>query len=182
MAEAVRIVLLEQAADIARNCTVRRPLLLYNLFALLESAVLPHSAEVLPNLRDQEQPLRDALADRNDDLYAQLLIAHAVNQHASRQDLDFWLRLLDHEEVDYVSAGIVGLRESGWENALASLPQVKQAHERYPELGPFEGEVMLLIDTYPELNWPDCARDHVLDPEISALIHKHGRERYVPKN
>ena len=79
---------------------------------------MPPIPEVLQNLREEEQPLRESLADRNDDLYAQLLIAHAVNQHGSRQDVAFWRRLLDHDHPDYVSAGIVGLRESGWENAL----------------------------------------------------------------
>jgi hypothetical protein len=179
-AEAVRIVLLEDAAEIVGTGTVRRPFLLYNLFSLLEAVELPKVPEVLQNLRDQERPLREALADQNDDLYAQLLIAHAVNQHRSKQDVDFWLSLLDHQSVDYVSAGIVGLRESGWETALTYLPKVKALHERYPELGPFEDEVMLVVDTYPDQNWPDCARDHVVDRDIMELIKKHGQDRYVP--
>ena len=180
-AEAVRIILLEAAAEIARTGRVERPLLLYNLFSLLEAVELPKMPEVLPNLRDQEQPLRQALAEQNDDLYAQLLIAHAVNQYGSRQDVQFWLSLLDHQDINYISAGVVGLREAGWETALNYLPRVKALHEQFPELGPFEDEVMLLVDTYPDLTWPDCARDHVTDRETMQFLSKHGRERYVPE-
>ena len=180
-ADALRVILLGETAQIAGTREVRRPLLLYNLFSLLEAIELPRIPDVLQNLRDEEQPLSDALVDQNDDLYAQLLIAHAVNQHGSSQDMEFWLRLLEHDNLDYVSAGIVGLRESGWENALVHLERVKLACGQHPELGSFEDEVMLLIDTYPDLNWPDCARDHVRDPEIQRLIEKHGRDRYVPK-
>jgi hypothetical protein len=179
--EALCIVLLDEAAEIARNGRVRNPLLLFNIFSVLEAVQVPKVAPVLETLRDYEQPLRDALADKNDDLYAQLLLAHAVNQHASKQDIEFWLSLLDHDNVDDVSAGIVGLRESGWENAVTHLPRVKQAHEQHPELGPFEDEVMLLVDTYPTMNWPDCARDHVIASDIWQLLAKHGADRYVPE-
>lgn len=179
--EALCVVLLAETAEIARSGQVRNRLLLFNIFSVLEAVQIPKVAPVLETLRNYEQPLRDALADRNDDLYAQLLLAHAVNQHASKQDIEFWLSLLDRDNVDDVSAGIVGLRESGWENAVTHLPRVRQAHEQHPELGPFEDEVMLLVDTYPAMNWPDCARDHVTSSDIWQLIAKHGGDRYVPK-
>lgn len=81
-------------------------------------------------LRRFDQPLADALANHHDDLYAQLLLAHAVNQDGSAKDIEFWLGLLQHANVDYVNAGVVGLRESGPRNALWHLPPVKEAHER----------------------------------------------------
>jgi hypothetical protein len=179
-ADGLRAILLEEAAAIANTRPVNRPLLLYNLFALLEAIKLPGAPELLQVLREEEQPLSRALADQGDDLYAQLLVAHAVNQNASPQDLAFWLGLLDHENVDYVSAGAVGLRESGPENALRHLPKVKEAYARHEDLGSFDDEVMLLLDTYPDVNWPLLAQEFVLDQEIRAWIAHHEGDRYKP--
>ena len=128
LADALQVLLLEEAGQIAKTGHVQRPLLLYNVFSLLEALRLPGVAELLQILRRYEQPLAAALTDQHDDLYAQLLLAHAVNQHGSAEDLKFWLSLLDHENVDYVNAGVVGLRESGARNALRYLEQVKEAH------------------------------------------------------
>jgi hypothetical protein len=155
-------------------------LLLYNVFSLLEAVRLPRTAELLQILREFERPLAVALLDQHDDLYAQLLLAHAVNQHGSAEDLRFWLNLLDHENVDYVNAGVVGLRESGARNALRYLDRAKEAHRRHPELGSFGDEVMLLLDTYPDFNWALTAGEYVLDEETRALIQSHDRDRYRP--
>ena len=151
---AIRILLLEESALIERNGHVQRPLLLYHLFSLLEAVKMPGGVvDPLRHLRRFERPLAAALDAEKDDLYAQLLLAHAVNQEGSPGDLKFWRGLLEHDCVDYVNSGVVGIRESGPRNALRFLPEVKQAHQRRPELGPFETEVMLLLDTYPEFNW-----------------------------
>jgi hypothetical protein len=179
-ADALHVLLLEEAGQIAKTGQVQRPLLLYNVFSLLEALRLPGVEELLQILRRYEQPLAVALTDQHDDLYAQLLLAHAVNQHGSAEDLKFWLGLLDHENVDYVNAGVVGLRESGACNALRYLERVKEAHRRHPELGAFGDEVMLLLDTYPDFNWALQAGEYVLDEETKALIQSHDRDRYRP--
>lgn len=181
LAEAIQVLLLAEAARLAETGQVRRPLLLYNLFSLLEAVKLPGVIDALRILRKFEQPLTAALAERHDDLYAQLLIAHAVNQHGSREDLQFWLDLLDHQSIDYVNAGVVGLRESGSHNALFHLPKVKDAHRRHPELGSFDDEVMLLLDTYPDVNWDLLAGEYVLDEETRNLIRSKDRVRYRPE-
>ena len=180
LADALQILLLEEAGQIAKTGRVQRPLLLYNIFSLLEAVRLPGIEELLQILRRYERPLAVALADQHDDLYAQLLLAHAVNQHGSAEDLRFWLSLLDHENVDYVNAGVVGLRESGARNALRYLEEVRKAHQRHPELGSFGDEVMLLLDTYPDFNWALQAGEYVLDEETTALIQAHDRDRYRP--
>ncbi|MCY2994632.1 MAG: hypothetical protein NTY19_43240 [Planctomycetota bacterium] len=180
-AEALRIILLEEAGVIAKTRRVGRPLLLYNTFSLLEAVKIPGIPELLQIFRAEELPLAAALADQHDDLYAQLLIAHAVNQYGSPQDLEFWLQLLEHEDVDYVNAGVVGLRESGPYNALRHLARIKAAHEQHPELGSFADEVMLLLDTYPDFNWLLGSGEFVLDLETKSLIERYDRERYKPE-
>lgn len=180
LADALQVLLLEEAGQIAKTGHAPRPLLLYNISSLLEAMRLPGVAELLQILRRYEQPLAEALKDQHDDLYAQLLLAHAVNQHGSVEDLKFWLRLLDHDNVNYVNAGVVGLRESGARNALRYLEQVRKAHQRHPELGSFGDEVMLLLDTYPDFNWALTAGEYVLDEETKVLIQSHDRDRYRP--
>ncbi len=172
--QAVRVLLLEESLAIERKGHVQRPLLLYNLFSLLEAVKLPGVVDQLRHLCRFEQPL----AAEEDDLYAQLLLAHAVNQEGSPGDLEFWRGLLEHPCVDYVNSGVVGLRESGPQNALRFLPEVKQAHRRRPELGPFETEVMLLLDTYPEFNWSVIHQEYCLDPDTTALIKDYDQRRY----
>jgi len=181
LADALHVVLLEAAAELERSLTVTRPLLLYNVFALLEAVKLSRLEPVMEILRRFDQPLADALTNHHDDLYAQLLLAHAVNQDGSAKDIEFWLGLLQHANVDYVNAGVVGLRESGPRNALWHLPPVKEAHERCRQLGSFSDEVMLLLDTYPDFNWGLTCGEFVLDPDTLALIRQHDRERYRPK-
>jgi hypothetical protein len=180
LTEAIQVLLLAEAAHLAGTGQARRPLLLYNLFSLLEAAKLPGVIDSLRILRKFEKPLAAALAEQHDDLHAQLLIAHAVNQHGSTEDLRFWLDLLDHECLDYVNAGVVGLRESGSRNALSHLPKIKEAHRRHPGLGSFDDEVMLLLDTYPEVNWDLLVGEYVLDEETRNLIRSQDRVRYRP--
>ena len=173
--------LLDAAADSDRPLTVKRPLLLYNVFALLEAVNLPSLEPVMEILRRFERPLAGALVDHHDDLYAQFLVAHAVNQYGSAKDIEFWLGLLQHENVDYVNAGVVGLRESGSRNALRHLPEVKKAHDRCKQLGSFGDEVMLLLDTYPDFNWDLMCGEFILDQDTLDLICKHDSDRYRPK-
>jgi hypothetical protein len=179
LAEAIQVLLLTGAARLAETGYVHRPLLLYNLFSLLEAVKLPGVIDSLRILRKFEQPLTAALAEKHDDLYAQLLIAHAVNQHGSREDLQFWLDLLDHERLDYANAGVVGLRESGSRNALAHLPKIKDAHRRRPELGSFDDEVMLLLDTYPDVNWDLLVGEYVLDERSKAAGRLPSRQHLL---
>jgi hypothetical protein len=160
LTEAIQVPLLAEASHLAESGQVRRPLLLYNLFSLLEAVRLPGVIDSLRVLRKFEKPLAAALVGNHDDLYAQLLIAHAVNQRGAPEDLRFWLGLLDHECIDYVSAGVVGLRESGHFNALCHLTKIKEAHRQHPELGSFDDEIMLLLDTYPEVNWDELVGEY----------------------
>jgi hypothetical protein len=160
LTEAIQVLLIGEAAYLAESDRVRRPLLLFNLFSLLEAVKLPGVIDSLRILRNFEQPLAAALADSQDDLYAQLLIAHAVNQHGAPEDIRFWLDLLDHQCIDYVSAGVVGLRESGYFNALRHLAKIKEAHRQHSELGSFDDEIMLLLDTYPEVNWDELVGEY----------------------
>ncbi len=181
LADALHVLLLEAAAELDRTLTVRRPLLLYNVFSLLEAVKLSGLEPVMEILRRFEQPLADALVDHHDDLYAQFLVAYAVNQHGSAEDIRFWLGLLQHENVDCVNAGVVGLRESDPHNALWHLPAVKEAHDRCKQLGSFSDEVMLLLDTYPDFNWGLTCGEFVTDQDILALIRTHDKDRYHPK-
>ncbi len=181
LADALHVLLLEEATALDRTGQVSRPLLLYSVFSLLEAVKLSGLEPVMQILRRFERPLASALADHHDDLYAQLLVAHAVNQHGSDDDIKFWLGLLQHENVDYVNAGVVGLRESGPRNALRQLSEVKKAHERYEQLGSFSDEVMLLLDTYPNFNWAVVSGEYVLDQDTLALIREHDRDRYRPE-
>ena len=180
LTEAIQVLLLGEAAHLAQSDQVGRPVLLFNLLSLLEAVKLPDVIDSLRVLRKFEKPLAAALVDNHDDLYAQLLIAHAVNQHGSPQDLQFWLDLLDHQCIDYVSAGVVGLRESGHFNALRHLTKIKEAHRQHPELGSFDDEIMLLLDTYPEVNWSVLVGEHVEDQETIELIRSQDRVRYRP--
>ncbi len=181
LTEAIRVLLLGEAAHLAESDQVRRPLMLFNLFSLLEAVKLPGVIDSLRILRTFEKPLATALVDSRDDLYAQLLIAHAVNQHGAPEDLQFWLDLLDHECIDYVSAGIVGLRESDPFNALRYLTRIKEAHGQHAELGSFDDEIMLLLDTYPEVNWNDLVGEYVLDEATRDLIRSQDQVRYRPE-
>jgi hypothetical protein len=180
LTEAIQVPLLAEASHLAESGQVRRPLLLYNLFSLLEAVRLPGVIDSLRVLRKFEKPLAAALVGNHDDLYAQLLIAHAVNQRGAPEDLRFWLGLLDHECIDYVSAGVVGLRESGHFNALCHLTKIKEAHRQHPELGSFDDEIMLLLDTYPDVNWSVLVGEHVEDKETIDLIRSQDRIRYQP--
>ena len=180
LTDAIQVLLLGEAAHLAESDRVRRPLLLFNLFSLLEAVRLPGLIGSLRILRTFEQPLTTALVDSHDDLYAQLLIAHAVNQHGSPEDLQFWLDLLDHECIDYVSAGVVGLRESSPFSALRYLTKIKEAHGQHPELGSFDDEITLLLDTYPDVNWDVLVGEHVEDKETRDLIRGQDRVRYRP--
>ena len=181
LADALHILLLEAATELDQMHPVTRPLLLYNVFSLLEAVKLSGLEPVMEILRRFERPLADALSDHHDDLYAQFLVAHAVNQHGASEDISFWRDLLQHDNVDYVNAGVVGLRESGPHNALRHLSEVKEAHERCKQLGSFSDEVMLLLDTYPDFNWNSVCGEFVLDQDTLALIRQHDRDRYRPK-
>jgi hypothetical protein len=185
IAGAINSLLLEEAIHLERSSGgVGRPLLLFNLMALLETVDLGGVQPGLFALRRFEEPLRQALADQGADLYTQYLLGYAVNQ-GRPVDEDFWLRLLRRDDPALVTAGIVGLRHSGWEKACIHLAAIRAAYARQPEIGDFAEEIMLLVDTYPEANWPDCARDHLAPEhfgEIWSLLGEHGRERYRPEH
>jgi hypothetical protein len=111
-----------------------------------------------------------------------LLLAHAANQ-GGQDDLGFWLRLLESADLEEINAGVVGLRESGLENACHYLPRVEDKFRQHSALGSFETEVMLLIDTYPDRPWPFCAHEFFPEAETSEiprLVRKHAADRYVP--
>ena len=176
------LLLSQENGALAHSTRVARPFLLFNLCELLQTVKVPPTEELLRALRRFKGPLVEALSQRAENLYARLLMANAVNQDA-RADLPFWLEMLNSGDLIEVNAGIIGLRESGVEHACHYLPQVEQAYRRHPELGSFEDEVMLLIDTYPTRNWPDCAAEFIPSANgsrIPELIEKHSRERYVP--
>jgi len=182
LAGAINSLLLDEASHLEKAGDAGRPLLLFNLAALLETVELGGVQPGLLALRRFEEPLRQALAGQRADLYTQYLLGYAVNQ-GRPVDEGFWLGLLLRDDPALVTAGIVGLRHSGWENACVHLAAIRDAYGRHPEIGGFAEEIMLLVDTYPEANWPDCARDHLAPEhfsEIWSLLGTHGRERYRP--
>lgn len=89
------------------------------------------------------------------------------------------MNLLDHKSIVYVNAGVVGLRESGSRNALAHLPRIKDAHRLHPELGSFDDEVMLLLDTYPDVNWDLLVGEYVLDEQSKAAGRLPSRQHLL---
>lgn len=68
LTEAIQVLLIGEAAHLAETEQVRRPLLLFNLFCLLEAVKLPGVIDSLRILRNFEQPLSAALVDNHDDL------------------------------------------------------------------------------------------------------------------
>jgi hypothetical protein len=179
---AVESLLISLAAEIGASGKVEGRFLLFNLCSLLEAVRLPRVHIGLRALCECEKPIREALADRNEDLYVRLLIAYAVNQERPANPR-FWLDLLSRDDLKMIGAGIVGLRESGWENACCYLAEVQEKYRQHPALGDFSEEIELMIDTYADLNWPDCARDHLdtsVHPDIWKLLQEHSGERYRP--
>jgi hypothetical protein len=178
-------ILLQEVLHATGEKSIARPLLLFNLGTLLQAARLPKVIGGLRELREGREvreSLRASLQGERENLYVHLLLAHAVNQDG-QADVRFWLRLLESSDPKEVNAGVIGLRESGLDNACNYLPLVEEKFRWHPELGRFETEVMLLIDTYPDRPWPSCAQEFFPGSgtsEIPQLIRKHAADRYVP--
>jgi hypothetical protein len=180
---AISDLFVQEAGKAAAGEAIERPILLFNLGSLLQAIKLPHVPIGLRALREYKEPLRRSLQEHHADLYIHLLLSNAVNQEAPT-DIGFWLQCLASQDPAEVRAGVVGLRESGQQNACHYLPEVEKTFRRHPELGSFETEVMLLVDTYPDAPWPLCATGHFPEPdtdsEIPRLIRKHSDDRYIP--
>jgi len=148
---------------------IARPLLMFNLLALVETVPLSPTRPALGALKAMRGPLERALRDRGENLYRQALLALAANQ-ADSPESDLWTSLLQSENAEYVGVAEAGLCNAGFEVACKALPQIKSAHERHPELGAFEGFVMVLIDSYPNASWPDCAQELLAGSENSEEV------------
>jgi hypothetical protein len=166
---AVNVVLMEGVAAASAEEKFPRPLLVFNLLVLLRNVKLPEARPALAAMRRMPGILAAALADRDADLYADLLYALAVNQE-NAEEFEFWRSLLDSPQWRYVGAAVAGLRKCGWEKAVTTLPEVKKAIGQHPELPSFRAAVMLLIDKNPMANWPQCAVPYLKGSESESIL------------
>jgi hypothetical protein len=177
---AVNAVLMGEVATASAEDKFPHPMLVFNLLVLLRNVKLPKARPAIAAMRQMQGILAAALADRGADLYADLLYALAANQE-NGEEFEFWRLLLDSPQWSYVGAAVVGLRNCGWEKAVATLPEVKKAVQRHPELPSFRAAVMLLIDENPIANWPQCAARYLKGSEgasILALLQELSPGRY----
>jgi hypothetical protein len=184
LGRAINSLLLDEVKAIQLTGDVARPLLLFNLCALLETVALPIVHQGLRDLRQLAEPLAAALRDQGENLYSLLLLAHSVNQAKTPDDEQFWLGLLNDPDPFKVAGGVVGIREFGFESAMKHLALVEKKHwEHRQVLGEFSGEIMLLVDTYADRQWPECAEPfYPVYPEsrIRELIEAYADRRYTP--
>lgn len=176
----VNAVLMGEVATASAEEKFPHPLLVFNLLVLLRNVKLPEARPAIAAMRMMPGILVAALADRDADLHADLLYALAVNQE-NGEEFEFWRSLLGSPQWRYVGAAVAGLRKCGWQNAVATLPEVKKAVERHPELPSFRAAVMLLIDKNPMANWPQCAVPYLKGSEsesIFSLIQELSPGRY----
>ena len=178
---AINMILLDESRAIGRKGAPERPLLMFNALRLLQFVPMPQARSALLALTPDPMkgPLQDALRDRGEDLYRQLLEALTVHQ-IQGSERETWRRLLNEEESEYADVAVAGLRNMPLPMALASLAEVKDAYDAKPELGSFSLEVMRLVDEHPEANWPQCAGDYYGygDPRhetIWNLLLKHAQ-------
>jgi hypothetical protein len=176
---AVNRILSDESRAIDRKGAPDRSLLVFNALRLIQFVPMPQARSALLALTPDPMkgPLQDALRDRGEDLYRQLLDALTVHQ-VRGSERETWRRLLREEEGDYADVAVAGLRNTPLAMALESLAEVKDAYDARPDLGSFSLEVMRLVDEHPEANWPECARDFYGydDPRNEAiwkLILKH---------
>jgi len=165
----VNAVLMGEVATASAEEKFPHPLLVFNLLVLLRNVKLPEARPAIAAMRMMPGILAAALADRGADLYADLLYALAVNQE-NGEEFEFWRSLLDSPQWRYVGAAVVGLRNCGWEKAVATLPEVKKAVGQHPELPSFRADVMLLIDENPMANWPQCAVPYLKGSESESIL------------
>ena len=168
LGRAINSLLLDEVKAIQLTGQVARPLLLFNLCALLETVALPVVRQGLRDLRQSAEPMEAALRDQGENLYSRLLLAHSVNQAKTPDDEQFWLGLLNDPDPLKVAGGVVGIREFGFETAMKHLPLIEKKHWEHREvLGEFSGEIMLLVDTYADRQWPDCPNRFIRRPRIT---------------
>ncbi len=186
LGRAINSLLLDEVKAIQLTGRVDHPLLLFNVCALLETVALPVVSQGLRDLRQSAEPLAAALRDQGENLYSRLLLAHSVNQDKTSDDEQFWLGLLNDPDPRKVAGGVVGIRECGFETAMKHLPLVEKKHWEHREvLGEFSGEIMLLVDTYADRQWPECAEPFYLaypESRIRELIESYAARRYTPED
>lgn len=178
---AINKLLLEEAAKGGESGDVPRPFLMFNLLVLLETVPLPRAQPALGALKHMPDPLKAALTDHDEDVYRQALLALAANQ-GKPGEVDFWKSLLRLPALEYVAVAEAGLRNAGWEPACEALPLLKSTYTLHPGVGNFELAVMVLIDSYPNANWPHCASDFIGDPlcraDVMATIREYAGGRF----
>ncbi|GEM_PF-1234741 len=178
--KAVNTVLMGEVDTASAEEKFPHPMLVFNLLVLLRNVKLPKARPAIAAMRMMPGILAAALAERDADLYADLLYALAVNQE-NGEEFEFWRSLLGSPQWRYVGAAVVGLRNCGWEKAVTTLPEVKKAIQQHPELPSFRAAVMLLIDENPMANWPQCAARYLKGSEgasIRALLQELSPGRY----
>jgi len=149
--EAINTILTEEADAILSTGKVARPNLLYNLAKLLQSARVPYVVEGLHQIRIYKKPLREAIPE--EDLFAELMFAHALNQ--SPNDYIFWDGLLDSSEVADIRLGILGIYFSAGKEIFRYLPMIEEKYKLYPKLGDFVENMRLMTDLVRELGKPE---------------------------
>jgi hypothetical protein len=186
LGRAINSLLLDEVKAIQLTGRMARPLLLFNVCALLETVALPVVSQGLRDLRQSAEPLAAALREQGENVYSRLLLAHSVNQAKTSDDEQFWLGLLSDPDPLKVAGGVVGIRECGFETAMKYLPLVEKKHWEHREvLGEFSGEIMLLVDTYADRHWPECAEPFYPayhESRIRELIEDYAARRYTPED
>jgi|GEM_PF-6718733 len=146
--------------------------LLFNLLRLLRSCPFPEARPALAALLAMPAvSLQELLAEEGEDLYAQALLALAVNQ-PPWGEMDLWYRLLAGENSDYAEIAVAGIRAAAWELSCEALPRIQKRYSE-KDWGAIKDVVKYLLYYYPDENWPVCAApylDRWTHPELWGLL------------
>ena len=157
---------------------MERPLLLYNLFAPGSGQAAGRGAVQV--LREEEEPLSRALADQGDDLTPNCWLPTRSIRTGRPRILAFWRGAPASQDGRLRHApGRSGLASRARERPPASPESQRGIRTARGFLGTFDDEVMLLLDTYPDVNWPLMAEEFVSDQEITRRSGQEG-DRYKP--
>lgn len=164
-------ILKKRCYQVFNNGVYRQPSeminLLFNTFELLEHVWLPEADVALLNMTLHLDKFPSFDQGGGFSLVQKLFRAMAVMDFSSpsRPKTNFWLDLLRNPE--YSQEGFLGLRHGSWQETCKHLPEIKNIDEIR-----FQMKVIGLIDTHPEADWPNCAKEFCTDSSIIELIEK----------
>jgi hypothetical protein len=153
--------------------------LVFNILDIAQTVPMPEIRTSLEALKYLQKPLEDDLKDKNENLYYIALLAMGVNQGDNPQ-IELWESLLKSGNEDYIHAAELGIRSLDWKTAVKYLPIIAEVEPK------IDMEVMTLIDTHPEGDWPDGARGLLpkndLGEKLYGLIQKYSIGRFKADN